>query len=159
MRLFLVVCSVLVGLMSASGAFGATTKTVSVTANGFSPKVAGITADDSIVWKNTDSKNHQIVSTRGSFASPVIAPGKTYTFTFGVAGTYDYRDALHPKLTGTIRVAGLPPALDPRSQRSPDHLRQRRHAVRPGQQQEGRRASDACRRRPTGSRLPSCSRP
>jgi plastocyanin len=111
MRLFPVVCSVFVALMSASGASGAATKTVNITAGGFSPKVAGITADDSIVWKNTDSKNHQIVSTRGSFASPVIAPGKTYTFTFGVAGTYDYRDALHPRLTGSVRVAGLPPAL------------------------------------------------
>ena len=114
MRLRLVAFSVLVALvsaLSASGALGATTKTVNITAGGFSPKTASITADDSIVWKNTDSKNHQIVSTRGSFASPVIAPGKTYTFTFAEAGNYDYRDALHPRLTGTIRVAGLPPAL------------------------------------------------
>ena len=114
MRLRLVAFSVLVALvsaLSASGALGATTKTVNITAGGFSPRTASITADDSIVWKNTDSKNHQIVSTRGSFASPVIAPGKTYTFTFTEAGNYDYRDALHPRLTGTIKVAGLPPAL------------------------------------------------
>lgn len=111
MRLSLVACSLVVGLGFASNALGATTRTVNITASGFSPKTAGITADDSIVWKNTDTKNHQIVSTRGSFASPVIAPGKSYTFVFTQAGTYDYRDALYPKRTGTIRVAGLPPAL------------------------------------------------
>ena len=70
-----------------------------------------ITADDSIRWKNNDTKNHQIVSTRGTFASPVIGPGKTYTFTFTEAGTYDYRDALYPSRTGTVKVAGLPPAV------------------------------------------------
>ena len=111
MRLCLLACSLLVGLVSSGSAFGATTKTVNITGRGFSPKTAGITADDSIIWKNTDTKNHQIVSTRGSFASPVIAPGKSFTFVFGEAGTYDYRDALNPRLTGTIKVAGLPPAL------------------------------------------------
>jgi plastocyanin len=112
MRLSLAVCSLLVvGLVSVSGAIGATTRTVNITATGFSPKTVNITADDTIVWKNTDTKNHQVVSTRGSFASPVLAPGKSYTFVFTQAGTYDYRDALYPRRTGTIRVAGLPPAL------------------------------------------------
>ena len=41
----------------------------------------------------------------------MIGPSKTYTFTFTEAGTYDYRDALYPSRTGTVRVAGLPPAL------------------------------------------------
>jgi len=112
MRARLVACSLLViGLLPASNALGATTKTVNITSTGFSPKTVSITADDSVVWKNTDTTNHQIVSTRGSFASPVLAPGKSYTFTFAQAGTYDYRDALYPKRTGTIKVAGLPPAL------------------------------------------------
>ena len=112
MRPCLVACSLLViGLLPASSAYGATTKTVNITANGFAPKTVNITADDSIVWKNTDTTSHQIVSTRGTFASPVLAPGKSYTFVFTQAGTYDYRDALYPKRTGTIKVAGLPPAL------------------------------------------------
>ena len=41
----------------------------------------------------------------------MIGPGKTYTFTFTEAGTYDYRDALYPSRTGTVKVAGLPPAV------------------------------------------------
>lgn len=111
MRRFLFVSCAIVGLCLAPGAFAATSKTVSITGSGFSPKTVGIVADDTVVWKNNDTKNHQVVSTRGTFASPVIAPGKTYTFTFTQAGTYDYRDALYPARTGRVRVAGLPPAV------------------------------------------------
>ena len=56
-------------------------------------------------------RDHQVVSTTGTFASPVLRPGRTYSFTFDVAGSYRYRDALHPRVTGTVRVAGAPPAL------------------------------------------------
>jgi plastocyanin len=107
----LLVFSVVVGLAVAPSALGATAKQVNITSGGFSPKTVSITADDSIRWKNNDNRNHQIVSTRGTFASPVIGPGKAYTFTFTEAGTYDYRDALYPNRTGTVKVAGLPPAL------------------------------------------------
>jgi len=41
----------------------------------------------------------------------VLRPGQSYSFTFREAGSYDYRDALYPKHTGTVKVAGLPPAL------------------------------------------------
>lgn len=111
MRKYLLVCCAMVGMLWAPGALAATTKTVTITGGGFSPTTASIVADDAIRWKNNDTKNHQVVSTRGTFASPVIAPGKSYTFTFTQAGTYDYRDALYPKRTGTVKVAGLPPAL------------------------------------------------
>ena len=80
MRRCLIVCGVFVGLMWAPSAFAATTRTVWITSAGFSPRTAGITADDTIRWKNTDTRYHQVVSTRGTFASPVLAPGKSYTF-------------------------------------------------------------------------------
>ncbi len=51
------------------------------------------------------------MSATGTFASPVLRPGRSYTFTFTVAGTYRYRDALNPSVTGTIKVAGPPPAV------------------------------------------------
>ena len=52
-----------------------------------------------------------MVANNGSFASPTIAPGKTYTHTFNTAGTFNYHDALHPSLTGKIVVTGPPPAV------------------------------------------------
>lgn len=111
MRKCVLTCGAVAALFLAPGALGATTKAVSITSSGFSPKVVSITADDTIRWKNNDTRNHQIISTRGIFASPVLAPGRSYTFTFTEAGTYDYRDALDPRRTGTVKVAGLPPAL------------------------------------------------
>ncbi len=87
------------------------TKTVSITAKAFKPATRTIATTDAIKWTNTDTKNHQVIANNGSFASPTIAPGKTYTHTFNTAGTVRYHDALHPSLTGKIVVTGAPPAI------------------------------------------------
>jgi plastocyanin len=87
------------------------TKTVSITATAFSPASRTIATTDSIKWTNNDTKNHQVVANNGSFVSPTIAPGKSYTHTFNTAGTFNYHDALHPSLTGKIVVTGPPPAV------------------------------------------------
>ena len=89
----------------------AVTKVVSIKRSSFVPATVNITAGDTIRWRNDDTRNHQVVSSTGTFASPVLAPGRTYSFTFTVAGTYRYRDALVPTSTATIRVAGAPPAV------------------------------------------------
>jgi plastocyanin len=89
----------------------AATKTVQIKRNAFSPATVSIVAGDTIVWRNTDTRDHQVVSTTGTFASPVLRAGRSYSFTFQEAGTYRYRDALYPSVTGTIRVAGPPPAV------------------------------------------------
>ena len=87
------------------------TKTVSITATAFTPASRTIATTDAIKWTNNDTKNHQVVANNGSFVSPTIAPGKSYTHTFNTAGTFRYHDALHPALTGKIVVNGPPPAI------------------------------------------------
>jgi plastocyanin len=87
------------------------TKSVAIKATGFSPANVTISATDAVKWTNRDTKNHQLVANNGSFASGVIAPGKSYTHVFNTAGTYRYHDALHPSLTGRIVVKGPPPAV------------------------------------------------
>jgi len=109
-RTLLILASLLATLLLAPSAVAAT-KTVSVKRAGFSPASVSIVAGDSIRWRNDDTRNHQVVSVTGTFASPVLRPGRTFTFNFAVAGTYRYRDALNPALTGVVRVAGAPPAL------------------------------------------------
>ena len=111
MRRLLLILALLVATLVVAPATSAATKTVSIKRSSFSPSTVSITAGDTIRWRNDDSRNHQVVSTTGTFASPVLRPGRTYSFTFDVAGTYRYRDALVPTSTGTIRVAGAPPAL------------------------------------------------
>ena len=107
----LILVSLIATLAVAPAASAAVTKNVSIKRTSFSPATVSITAGDTIRWKNDDTRDHQVVSTTGTFASPVLRPGRTYSFTFEVAGTYRYRDALVPTSTGTIKVAGLPPAV------------------------------------------------
>jgi plastocyanin len=107
----LILASLIATLAIAPAASAATTKAVSIKRSSFSPATVSITAGDTIRWKNDDTRDHQVVSTTGTFASPVLRPGRTYSFTFQVAGTYKYRDALVPTSTGTVKVAGLPPAV------------------------------------------------
>jgi len=89
----------------------AATVAVKITANGFSPKTLTINQGDVIKWTNADNVNHQLVANNGAFASPIMRPGQTYSFTFNTAGKFNYHDALHPALTGTITVKGPPPQV------------------------------------------------
>lgn len=110
-RTLLILVSLAAGLLLVQPATAAVTKTVQIKRTAFSPATVDIVAGDSIRWRNSDTRDHQVVSTTGAFASPVLRPGRTFTFRFDVAGTYRYRDALNPSSTGTIRVAGPPPAV------------------------------------------------
>jgi plastocyanin len=87
------------------------TKTVKITATAFTPSSVTVKTGDAVKWTNTDAKNHQIVATSGAFASPVLKPKESYTFTFRSGGRFPYRDALDSKLRGTVVVQGQPPAV------------------------------------------------
>src|SRR5919197_2504601 len=87
------------------------TATVSIKRTGFTPATININQDDSVTWTNNDTIDHQVVANSGSFASPVLKPGKSYTRTFRSGGTYRYHDALHPGLKGTVTVRGAPPQV------------------------------------------------
>ena len=109
-RILLILVSLLATLIVAPVG-SAATKGVSINRSSFSPATVNIVAGDTIRWKNNDTHNHQVVSTTGTFASSVLAPGRTYFFKFEVAGTYKYRDALVPASVGFVKVAGAPPAV------------------------------------------------
>jgi plastocyanin len=89
----------------------AATISIKATATGFTPKTVTINQSDSVKWTNVDKVNHQIVANNGAFASGILKPGETYSFTFSTAGKYGYHDALHPAFTGTITVNGPPPSI------------------------------------------------
>src|SRR5881392_4294794 len=95
----------------ASNSASVVTKGVSIKATGFSPANVTIATTDAVKWTNRDTKDHQVVANNGAFASAIIHPGKSFTHTFNVAGTYRYHDALHPALTGKVVVSGPPPAV------------------------------------------------
>jgi plastocyanin len=110
MRKLTLILSAVAALVAPSVA-SAATKGVNIYGSGFSPKNVTITQNDTITWTNRDNANHQVLASKGQFVSTILGPGKSFSFTFRAAGTYHYSDELHPKLTGTITVKGLPPTL------------------------------------------------
>ena len=112
MRTFVAALVILAAvLVAASPAGAAVTKTVKVYGSSFSPKSVTITAGDTVRWVNKDNDNHQIYADNGSFVSAILKPSQSFSFTFRAAGTYTYKDELHPKIRGTIVVKGAPPTL------------------------------------------------
>jgi plastocyanin len=97
-------------LVLAAPASTATT-TIQIKSTGFVPPTVTINQDDSVTWTNADTKDHQVVANGGSFASPILAKGKSYTHTFRGGGTFRYHDGLHPGLKGTVTVRGAPPQV------------------------------------------------
>jgi plastocyanin len=100
-----------VATLSVSSSAGAATTGIKITKAGFSPSSVTIGFGDSVTWTNRDTANHQVVADSGSFASPILKPNQSYTFTFKTAGRFPYHDAIKSSLRGTIRVNGPPPSL------------------------------------------------
>jgi plastocyanin len=110
MRRFIPIIVGGMALLLAAPASSATTA-VQIKSTGFSPATVTINQDDSVTWTNVDTKDHQVVANGGSFASPILKPGKAYTHAFRNGGTYRYHDGLHPTLKGTVTVRGAPPQV------------------------------------------------
>jgi len=108
-KLFLAIAAVTA--LAIAGPAGAATKTINIYGSGFSPSSTTITQGDTVTWVNKDNASHQVLADKGQFVSPILSKNHTYSFTFNAAGTYTYKDELHPKLTGKIVVKGLPPTL------------------------------------------------
>jgi plastocyanin len=88
----------------------AATRTIVIRSTGLSDRDITIRQGDTVVWRNDDTANHQIVSTTGLFASPILRRGRTWSYTFQTPGTYRYRDALdsRERFRGVVRVRLVP---------------------------------------------------
>ncbi|MHB8512686.1 MAG: cupredoxin domain-containing protein [Actinomycetota bacterium] len=92
-------------------------------AHGFSPQQASLSTGTTVVWTNIEKFDypelrgaHTVVADDGSFASPEIAPGSSWTYTFLAPGTYAYHCSIHPNLLhGTLTVSG-PKITPPKNQ-------------------------------------------
>ena len=100
-RIFLLPIALVATLVVAASA-GADTKTVQITKTGFTPGSATITVGDTVTWHNADATSHQVVANDGSFASPVLKSGETFSFTFTQAGKTTYHDAFATSKKATV---------------------------------------------------------
>jgi plastocyanin len=111
MRIVAVLLATTAATLALAATAGAATISVSIKSTGFSPSTISITHGDMVSWKNNDKVDHQLVADDGSFASPILHAGQSWTVTLSRAGTFRYHDALAPKLSGKITVKGPPPSL------------------------------------------------
>jgi plastocyanin len=77
----------------------------------YEPSPLKVKSGTSVTWTNNDSTLHTVTSglpEQGAlgtlFDSNVIAPGKTFTYAFNKAGTFDYSCTLHPTMRGQVIV-------------------------------------------------------
>src|SRR5215469_8453441 len=71
----------------------------------FGPKLVTIKAGQSVTFKNADvGMAHSVFGEKGEFASPMLAPGGTFTKQFDRKGVVQFQCAPHPWMKGAIIV-------------------------------------------------------
>jgi plastocyanin len=108
-RRFLAISAAVLAALVAAVAGGAATTTIQVTKNGFTPSSVTVNAGDTVTWHNSDTARHQVVADSGTFASPVLTSGQSWSYTASKSGAFAYRDAYATSHKATLRV-NAPPA-------------------------------------------------
>jgi plastocyanin len=70
----------------------------------FGTSMLSVTVGTTVTWVNHDDDLHTVTSSDGLFASPGLDTDDVFAYHFTAPGTYAYRCALHPHMTGTIIV-------------------------------------------------------
>jgi plastocyanin len=95
------------GPASATGSPAAATgDQVSIDNFAFAPATLTVKAGATVTWTNRDEEPHTVAASDGSFHSPGMGTGATYSHTFGTAGKFDYVCSIHPMMHGTVVVTG-----------------------------------------------------
>jgi plastocyanin len=77
----------------------------------YNPSPLSVPVGTTVTWINNDNTGHTVTQGNPSgntppngFDSGILAPGKTFTHTFGTAGTIQYYCTLHPTMLGEVVV-------------------------------------------------------
>ena len=94
-----------VALTPLSSGSTAATVQISITRVGFVPANVTVNTGDTVTWTNADTRSRQVVSQDAGFASPVLSPAATFSFTYAKAGRFRFEDPLvSPRQRGTVTV-------------------------------------------------------
>ena len=72
----------------------------------FAPATLTVKAGGTVTWTNKDEEPHTVAAADGSFKSPGMGTGATFSHTFPTAGKFDYVCSIHPMMHGTVVVTG-----------------------------------------------------
>lgn len=111
------------GTASPSAGVGAGPGAVRMFDFGFSPAALTVSLGSTVTWTNGGLARHTVVADGGSFRSPDVRSGQTFSQTFSTPGTYTYICDIHPEMKGTITVNGAggeaPPPAAPAAAPAP----------------------------------------
>jgi plastocyanin len=78
--------------------------TVSMDHNTFIPGEITVVPSTSVTWVNKEAMPHTVVDTNKGFRSKTLAKDASFSFTFAIAGDYDYLCSIHPNMKGKVIV-------------------------------------------------------
>ncbi|MFI6098442.1 cupredoxin family copper-binding protein [Lentzea sp. NPDC051213] len=97
-----------------STASAAETHQIPIARYTYMPASMTVRVGDVVTWTNQDEASHDVAG--GTFRSPMLAQGQSWSFTFTQPGTFDYICSVHPDMRARIVVlpqettAAPPPA-------------------------------------------------
>ncbi|MCX7858826.1 MAG: plastocyanin/azurin family copper-binding protein [Chloroflexus sp.] len=99
----------LLGTLVLQNAFAATERSagnaqVTIANFAYSPSQVTVRVGNSVTWTNNDSAPHTVTANDASFNSGTLGQGGVYSHTFNTTGVFSYFCAIHPSMTGNVRV-------------------------------------------------------
>lgn len=87
------------------GAPGDGAAAVTVEGSSFKPSSVSVKVGDTVTWTFKDSFDHTVTADDKSFDSGTKKSGDApFEHTFATAGSFTYKCAIHPSMTGTVTV-------------------------------------------------------
>ena len=70
----------------------------------FTPREIKVKKGDTVVWTNSDERDHTVTADDGAFDSGNLRNGKTFRRKFEKPGKFKYHCEYHPRMKATIVV-------------------------------------------------------
>ena len=101
--LLMMTTAAVIALAPAAGAY-AKEHEVDIKDVKYKPAKLRIKKGDTVVWINSDDRDHTVVAKDESFDSGKIAAGEKFKHTFEKTGKFEYGCEYHPRMKGVIEV-------------------------------------------------------
>jgi plastocyanin len=107
MRRALAGIAVLATTLAAPAAADAASVFVFAQTQSFSPRVQNLLPGDTVIWRNTSQKTHNVKFETEGYDSGRFGPGDVRNHPFPTAGVYDYHCTIHTAMVGQVGVYPL----------------------------------------------------
>lgn len=81
---------------------------VSIRSVSYQPQDLTVSAGTTVTWRNDEADRTVHSVTGGPLASPDLAPGQVWSYTFTTAGSFTYHCRFHTYMEGHVTVTGAP---------------------------------------------------